>query len=166
MRFLPLRLPRLLVPVVLLGVAIALHAAGAKPAPGQASGKFSVAGQEVTLGHALAFVDRKDERKPTIVVLSDKELPAAGWKSESDFMMWRMDHKFIGVAFWLDTKREAFRTDYYDASGFPTSSSGVIDLKLDPPAGKAITGSAHSTHAGETLSEPIKLDVVFNAAVK
>ena len=83
--------------------------------------------KSVTLAHAAAFADAKDERKPTILVLSDKELPAAGWHAESDYMQYRRSHPFMGAAFWLDKNREVFRTEYYDGSKFPTGGSGIFD---------------------------------------
>lgn len=37
----------------------------------------------VALAYAAAFVDQKDERKPTLLILSDKKLPTDKWTSES-----------------------------------------------------------------------------------
>lgn len=157
-------LPALLITALIAATAFA---ANPKPGPGEASGTFSVGGKVSKLTHAAVFVDQKDEQKPLILIVSDIELPAGGWKSETDFMMYRMDHKkLIGVAFFLDKKREVFRTDYYDGTSFPTSTSGIFELKLDPASGKTLSGSAHSTKAGDTLSTKVKLDVTFNAALK
>lgn len=153
--------------IIFATMAAVAFAAGPKLATGEASGAFSADGKETKLTHVAAFVDQKDERKPVILIVSDVELPAGGWKSETDFMMYRMDHeKMIGVAFYLDKNREVFRTDYFDGTSFPTSTSGIFELKLDPASGKTFSGSAHSTKAGETLSHKVKLDVTFNAALK
>jgi opacity protein-like surface antigen len=160
-------LPHLAVLLVAATIAAAAFAAGPKLAPGEASGTFSVGGKESKLTQAVAFVDQKDKDKPVILIVSDMALPAGSWKSESDFMMFRMDNKkLIGVAFHLDKKREVFRTDFYDGTSFPTSASGIFELKLDPASGKTLSGSAHSTKAGETLSTKVKLDVTFSAALK
>jgi hypothetical protein len=132
--------------------------------PGQASGALTVGDSTVKLSNAGVFVDKKDERKPTVLVLSDQELPLSGWADSSDMIMFRMEHKFNGVAFWLDEKHEVFRTEYYMPGHFPAGASGMFELKLD--AGKSLSGAAVSTDAAAKQSDPIKLDTRFNAAVK
>ena len=154
--------------VVFAGLLItaALARGAGKPGPGQASGTLSVSGKSFTLSHAAAFVDQKDERKPVILVLSDAALPAGAWKSESDYSAYWHEHPLKGVAFWLDRNREVFRTDYYDGGPFPTSASGIFELKLDAGSGKDFTGSAASTAAASKLHEPVRLDATFHAALK
>ena len=132
--------------------------------PGQASGALTVGDSTVKLSNAGVFVDKKDERKPTVLLLSDQELPLSGWADSSDMIMYRMDHKFNGVAFWLDDKNQVFRTEFYMPGQFPAGATGMFELKLD--AGKSLSGAAVSTAAAAKQSDPIKLDVRFNGAVK
>lgn len=154
----------------LLLFAAPLFAAGAlgesgKLAPGQASGTFSVESKNAKISHATAFIDQQDSGKPVILILSDKEISPAGWKSGSDFSMYRREHPFLGVAIWLDKKNQVFRTEFYDGTSFPTSATGIFEVKLDG-TGKSLTGSAHSTAAAAKLRSPVKLDVTFHAPVK
>ena len=68
------------------GAVLAQKAPAAKApaasASGQASGTFAVGGKTYKLSHAAAFVDQKDERKPTVIVITDDEVPAATWTSD------------------------------------------------------------------------------------
>lgn len=155
-------------PAVFAGLLVtaALVRGAGQPGPGQASGTLSVSGKAFTLSHAATFVDQKDERKPVILVLSEAALPAGSWKSESDYSAYCRDHPLKGVAFWLDKNREVFRTEYNDGGQFPTSASGIFELKLDAGSGKDFSGSAVSTSAAARLHEPVKLDATFHAAVK
>src|SRR5262245_36229445 len=113
--------------------------------PGQAAGALTVGEATVKLSNAGLFIDKKDNRKPTVLVLSDQELPLSGWADSSDMIMYRMEHKFNGVAFWLDDKQQVFRTEYYMPGHFPAGAIGMFELKLDSPAGKSFTGTAIST---------------------
>jgi hypothetical protein len=162
-----MRAPKVSAAALGLIVCFTLHssvtAAEAKLAPGTAKGSFTALKKENVLAFATVFVDSKDERKPTILILSDKKLPAEKWKTSGDLMMYRMATPFVGVAFFLDSKREVFRTDYYDGSDFPTSSSGIFTLKLDPAVAGSLSGSAISTPAAAEGREPVKLNVTFNA---
>ncbi len=147
-------------------LAASLARGADRPAAGHASGTLSVSGKSFALSRAAAFVDQKDERKPVILVLSEAELPAASWKSESDYSMYCHDHPLKGVAFWLDRNREVFRTEYNDGGPFPTSASGIFELKLDPGSGKELSGSAVSTAVAAKLHDAVRLDAKFRAAVK
>lgn len=134
-------------------------AAAGDLANGEAKGTYAPKGATaVALEHAAAFTDQKDERKPTILLLTDKKLPTEKWKSEFDLML--SHEKFNGVLFWLDHEGKVFRTDTYE-NGRQASVSGVFELKLDGKPGKELTGSASSGDA--TL---YKLDVKFHATVK
>ena len=159
---------------VFLLAAVALAAPGsvssapaAEPAArsGTASGSFSAGGKTAKLAFAAAFTDQKDDKKPLVLVLSDKEVPASAWKSGSDLSAYRREHPFLGIAFWLDAKNSVFRCDYYDGTSFPTSASGLFDLKVDRAAG-SLSGSAKSNQAAAKLREPVTLDVTFSAALK
>jgi len=159
----PARL-HLALPFVL--VAAALPLAAEPPAPGLASGTFAVGKMSAKISHAAAFVDESDARKPVILVLANRELPAAGWKKESDLSSFRREKGFNGVAFWLDAKREVFRTDYFVVKEFPTSASGLFDLKLESGTARGLMGTARSTPAAGKLSEPVALDAAFHAVLK
>jgi hypothetical protein len=149
--------------IVLTSFATAVFAADAKLAAGAAAGTFTVGGKETKLAYAAAFVDQKDERKPVILIVSDRQLPASTWKTETDFMMATMKQTFIGVVFFIDKKGEVYRTDYYDGTDFPTSTNGIFDLKLDAASGKDLSGTAVSTESAAKTRHPVKLDVKFHA---
>ncbi len=141
-------------------------AAAGAVASGQAVGTFTVKGRVITLAHASAFVDESDKRKLVILLLTEQPVPAAGWKSGTDIMRYRMDRKpLIGVAFKLDDKREVIGADYYEGD-FPTSTSGIFVLKLDGPVGKTLAGSATATETAGKLREPVNLNVRFSATLK
>ncbi len=151
--------------VILFFIAVALPLAAEPPAPGLASGTFSVGKMSVKLTHATTFIDQSDARKPVILVLSDRALPSAGWKKESDLRHFRRTTDFNGVAFWLDAKHEVFRTDYFVVKEFPTGASGLFDLKLQEGAGKSFVGTARSMPRAGKLSDPVALDAAFNAVL-
>ncbi len=126
---------------------------------GAAKGAYTPeGGAAAAITNAAAFVDQKDDRKPTILLLSDKKLPTEKWTSEFDLM--RSHEKFTGVLFWLDKEGSVFRSDTYQ-NGRQASVAGFFELKLDSKGGKDLSGSAVSH---ENASE--KLDVTFHAAVK
>jgi hypothetical protein len=133
--------------------------------PGQASGTLSAEGKVVNLSHAAVFVDQDEKPNATVLILSDEALPISTWKNSSDMMMYRREHKFGGVAFWLNDKREVVRTEYY-AGTFPTSASGIFELKLESPTEKNLKGSANSTATAAKLTDPVKLEARFNAELK
>lgn len=137
----------------------ALLAASDLPS-GSAKGSLTFDGATVALTHAAAFIDQKDERKPVILLLSDKKLPAEKWKSEFDMMFDRS--KFGGIVFFLDQEGKVFRTDVH-MKDKQTGASGIFDLKLDHPASKELTGSATAT---ATDGRSDKLEVTFHATLK
>ena len=127
---------------------------------GSAKGSLTFEGTRVPLTHAAAFVDQKDERKPVILLLSDKKLPVENWKSEFDMMFDKS--KFNGVVFFLDQEGKMFRTDVH-MKDKQTGVSGIFDLKLNNPASKELTGSATAT---ATEGRTDKLDVTFHATLR
>lgn len=153
--------------VALATFGTASLAPAAEPAgkSGTVSGSFSVGGKTAKLAFAATFTDQKDDRKATVLVLSDKEVPASTFKDGSDFSAWRREHKIMGIAFWLDAKNESFRTDFYDGTSFPTSASGLFDVKVTRAAG-SLSGTAKSNQAAAKLHDPVALDATFNAALK
>jgi hypothetical protein len=154
---------------VAMGVApIAVGAAGnpdpSKPgaplSPGVAEGSFTFSGKTIHLSHAATF--RND--KQVVLLLTDEAVPAAKWKDAGDEMLYRMSgHKFGGVEFYLDDKRQVTAANYFGGDT-PTGAKPELALSLDPGTGKTLTGSAHSTPFGENNSSAhLKLDVRFNA---
>jgi hypothetical protein len=133
---------------------------GAPLSSGTAAGDFTFSGKTIHLSHAATFPNDKQ----VVLLLTDEAVPAARFKNAGDEMIYRMGaHKFGGVYFYLDDKRQVTAANYFDADG-PTGAKLELELKLDPPAGKALTGSAHSTPFGEKNSNAhLKLDVRFNA---
>lgn len=149
-------------------VPVAVRAAGNpvkdKPgtplAPGTAAGVFTFSGKTIHLSHAATF--RND--KQVVLLLTDEAVPAASWKDSSDEVMYRMSgHKFGGVEFYLDEKRQVTTANYFGGD-LPTGARSAFELKLDTGTGKALTGSAHSTPFAENqMDSHLKLDVHFNA---
>jgi len=161
-----LRIRRALGGSALLVLTAVAPAPGAPPlADGQAAGSLTVKGKEIPLSHAAAFTDPREKELATVLVLSDAALPAAQWKKASDMSLYFNAHGFRGVAFWIDGKGQVFRCEYYDGTDFPTSVSGIFDLKLDRSGG-SLSGTAKSNPAAAKLSEPVKLDASFRAAAK
>jgi hypothetical protein len=152
------------IPAALIA-ALSLTAAAEALEPGSAAGSFAANGKEAKIAYAAAFTDQDDASKPVVLVLSDKELPASKWRNGSDMSAYRREHPFLGIAFWLDKDNKVFRTDYFDGTSFPTSASGLFELKLDRTA-LSLTGSAKSNQAAAKLTSPVKLDTTFNAALK
>jgi len=150
-------------PVVL--ACLSLIAAPETLKPGIAASRFAANGKEAKIAYAAAFTDQNDAGKPVVLVLSDKELPASKWKNGSEMSAYRREHNFMGVAFWIDKDNKVFRTDFFDGTSFPTSASGIFDLKLDRAA-TSLTGSAKSNAAAAKLHDPVKLDATFSAALK
>lgn len=146
--------------------------AGAKPpaasalASGQAAGTFTAKGKTFKLAHAAAFVDQTDKAKRVILVLSEQPVPSAAWKSHSDLMSHhRNAAPIVGVVFRLDAQREVDTAEYF-VDKFPTSTSGMFVLAFDSAAGKSYAGTAKTTPTAAKLSEPVNLDVRFNATLK
>ena len=134
------------------------------PATGAAAGTLTVKGNAIKLAHAAAFLDEKE--KQVILLVTEQPIPAANWKSHSDIMMYRMNKNPLrGIAFRLDDKRQVVGADYYDDQ-FPTSTSGIFEVKFEGAAGRTLAGTAKSTAAAAKLSDPVSLSVSFNATLK
>jgi hypothetical protein len=127
-------------------------------ASGTAKGSLTFDDATAALSYAAAFVDQKDERKPVILLLSDKKLPVEKWTSEFDMML--SATKFNGIVFFLDKEGKVFRTDVH-MKGRQTGVAGIFELKLDNPTSKDLTGTATAT-AGRSD----KLEVTFHATLK
>jgi hypothetical protein len=119
-------------------------------------------GTPVALAYAGAFVDQKDDRKPTLLILSDIKLPTDTWTSEFDLMRATSKLPFSGAIFFLDKDGEVFRTDFY-WKGRQSSVSGYFNLKLDGKVGKELTGTVASS--GSDAKDP-KVDAAFHATLK
>ena len=100
-----------------------------KVEPGKAMGTFEIDGKTVTTTHAYAFGDQKDKRKPVLILITDRAVPANQWKSESDMDRYRFGKPFRYVCFWIDKDRQEFRREYC-VDKFPVATMGVFDLKL------------------------------------
>jgi hypothetical protein len=117
----------------------------------------------VALAFAGAFVDQKEERKPTPLILSDIKLPTETWTSEFDLMRATGKLPFSGAIFFLDKDGAVFRTDFY-WKGRQSSVSGYFTLKLDGKPGKDLTGTVTSG-SGSEAKDP-KVDATFHATLK
>jgi hypothetical protein len=132
---------------------------------GQAKGTFTRNGKTIPLTYAFVYVDQKDNRKPVLLLIADRQVPAESWTSEFDFMRFHADHPLTGVCFWLDKNREVFRTDYY-WEGRQGSTMGIFELELAKSEPKRFVGKALSTPAALMGDDKFKLGVSFNAALK
>jgi len=84
---------------------------------GSAKGSLAYDGATAELKFAAAsatgrtrcgeFLDRKDERRPIVLVISDQKLPVEKWESELDMTM---DHShWTGVVFFFGKEGQMFR---------------------------------------------------------
>ena len=145
-----------------LGIALSLTAAVSSASDlssGAAKGSLTFDGSTAELTSAAAFVDQKDERKPVVLILSDKKLPAENWTSDFDIM--RDKSKFNGIVFFFDKEGKVYRTDVH-MKDRQTAVSGIFDAKLDNPTSKDLTG----TGSGKSSSGSDKFEVAFHAALK
>jgi hypothetical protein len=158
--------------IIASGSAAENVAKAAAPAAGSANGTFTFGGKTVKLAYAAAFVDQ--ESNLTYLLVTDNKVPAESWTSQLEIMRYLIDkknpsqidknHVFTGVAFVLDKKREMLSADYY-ASGFPTSTGGVFELKLDAGAPKTFSGSAWTDPRVKEKNLP-EMQATFSATLK
>ncbi|MEO6788619.1 MAG: hypothetical protein ABI318_21060 [Chthoniobacteraceae bacterium] len=147
--------------IVTAFLAAATLAFAEAPPAGTARGTCANKGEApVALAFATAFVDQKDERKPTLLILSDVKLPAEKWTSEFDLM--RAGKKFSGAIFFLNKDNEVFRSDFY-WKGRQSSVSGYFKLKLDAAAGKDLIGTVASS---DNDAKAPKVDATFHVTLK
>ncbi len=126
---------------------------------GSAKGSLTFDGATAELKFASAFIDQKDDRKPVVLLLTDKKLPIEKWTSEFDMML---DHtKWSGLAFFVDKDGTTYRTDVH-TNGRQTSVAGIFDIKIDNPKSKDLTGTAKTT----SNAKEDKVDVAFHATLK
>jgi hypothetical protein len=127
--------------------------------PGSAKGSLTFDGATAELKFASAFTDQKDDRKPVVLLVTDKKLPIEKWTSEFDMMR---DHtKWSGLAFFVDKDGAIYRTDVH-TNGRQTSVAGIFDVKIDNPKSKDLTGTAKTTAS----AKEDKVDVAFHARLK
>jgi hypothetical protein len=125
---------------------------------GTAGGFLRYKGITFDLTSAAAFVDQKDDRKPTVLVISAQKAPVEKWKSEADMMRDRA--KWNGLAFFLDKEGHVFRSDIH-LRGVQSSVSGIFELKLDNPTSKDLSGTVKTS----TDTKGPGADVTFHATV-
>jgi hypothetical protein len=111
-----------------------------KEQPGKAMGTLEIDGKTVTMACAYAFVDQEDKRKPVLLLITDRIVPANQWKSEFDMMRYRSNNPFRYVCFWIDRDRQEFRREHF-VDKAPVSTMGVFDLKLTPSTPGTFTGT-------------------------
>lgn len=112
------------------------------------------------LKFASVFIDQKEDRKPTVLILSETKVATDKWVSEFDMM--RADSKWNGAVFFFDKEGAVYRSDVH-MKGRQSSVSGYWEITLDHPGSKDLTGSAKTSEAGGTDK---KLDATFHAALK
>ena len=156
--------------VVFGTVIVALIVSGvrmveAQAAANSAKGSFTVSGKTYPLTHAAAFVDASDSRKPVILVLTDKALPAKALSTSSVLSLERSTNPFSGIALWLDDTQTVFRAEYYE-NGESTATSGVFALKLSSPPGKTLAGAIQTGAAAASVKNIPTTNVTFSATLK
>ena len=120
---------------ILISIATTMCALAEDLPRGTAQGTAATGGEvPATLTSAAAFIDQKDESKPTVLVISDRKLPTEKWTSEFDLMRAVGKLPFSGVVFFIKDG-EAFRTDTY-WKGRQASVSGYFKVTLDAKAGQ------------------------------
>jgi hypothetical protein len=119
---------------------------------------FTFDGATAELKFASAFVDQKDDRKPIVLLVTDKKLPTEKWTSEFDMML---DHTKWSLALFVDKDRTIYRTDVH-TNGRQTSVAGIFDVKIDNPKSKDLVGTAKTTGS----AKEDKVDVAFHATMK
>jgi ankyrin repeat protein len=96
---------------MLLGLVVAasgLAAAGTTPAPGRASGAFSVDGKPVTLAYAYAQVEIGSDGKPALgILLTEEPVPAALIDGENRLADVLQAARTSGLVLQADAKNEA-----------------------------------------------------------
>ena len=153
--------PTLVLQLLLSLVPLTLAAAADLP-NGTAKGTCAKDGAApVALAYAGAFVDQKEDNKPTLLILSDIKLPTGSWTSEFDLMRAVGKLPFSGAIFFLDQDGNVFRSDFY-WKGRQSSVSGYFKLTLNGKAGKELTGTVAS-QAGDA-KDP-KVDATFHATL-
>ena len=143
----------LLAAIVIASTSLAISAEN-DLAIGTARGSFTYEGTTFDLKFAAAFVAYRQSDKPMIILLSDTRLPSDRWLSEFNIMQDKTP--WSGVAFFL-RKGEVFRTDVH-VKGHQSSVSGYLDLKLNDPTAKELTGHAKCRENDKGT----KLDVTFH----
>ena len=146
---------RILLPSLCLSVA-AIGAGPGDLASGSAEGSLTYQSQTIALSTAAAFVDGDDEKKPTVLVISDQKLPVESWHSE--FEMMRDHTEWSGVVFFLSRDGTFYRSDIH-MKGRQASVSGFFGLQWNDPSGKSLSGTAQT----EPSEKETKLKVSFNA---
>ena len=136
-------------------VATALALAADLPS-GSAEGSLTYQGNSADLKFAGAFIDREDDKKPTILVISDQKLPFEKWNSEFDMM--HDQTEWSGVVFFLNRDGTFYRSDVH-MKGRQASVSGFFALQWSDPSGKSLSGNAQT----EPSEKETKLKVSFNA---
>ncbi len=148
---------RCLVLVLSFALANTLLVSGADELSlGSAAGSLTYHGQTVNLTFAGAFVNTDDDKKQTILVLSDQKLPVEKWSSESDLM--RDETKWSGVVFFLNGDGTFGRSDIR-LQGRQAIVSGFFGMQWSDPGGKTLSGRA----ATDPSAKENKLEVVFRA---
>jgi len=125
-------------------------------APGTASGSLTYHGETVNFTAAVAFIDRDDDKKPTILVISDQKLPLEKWNSEFDMM--RDETKWSGLVFFLNRDGTFYRSDIH-LKGRQASVSGFFGMQWSDPTGKNLSGTAQT----DPSTKETKLSVTFNS---
>ena len=158
--------------LVAAAAAMLVPAALAQPAAtglkeGQATGTLVVKGKSIKLAHAYVFVDEKDSRKPVILYLTDKPVPADTWKSDFDIMRYRGSNKLNGIGFWLNPKDkyDDFRNEVCAECDSPTGTSGIFKVKFDGTPGKTFAGKI-TVGSSSSMAKDYQLDGAFNAKLK
>ncbi len=151
--------------VALMVSGVRMVEAQGAAAANSAKGSFTVSGKTYPLTHAAAFVDASDSRKPVILVLTDKALPAKALTTSSVLSFERSTNPFSGIALWLDdtadrVSRRVLRERRVDGDERRVRPEAVEPAGEDPRR-------HHSDRRGGGLAEDVPTtNVTFSATLK
>jgi hypothetical protein len=134
---------------------------------GQAAGTLTANGKTHKLAHASAYIDAKDESRPTVLLLTDVPPNPTLFEGRVTitFAQVMAEQPFSGLVFKMNERGIVRNVEYYDKDE-ATTVTGLFELKLDEPLGKTIIGSAKATPDAATKTPPIQLEATFHATVK
>jgi hypothetical protein len=134
---------------------------------GQAAGTLTANGKTHKLAHASAYIDAKDESRPTVLLLTDVPPNPALFEGRVTitFAQVTAEQPFSGLVFKMNERGIVRNVEYYDKDE-ATNVTGLFDLKLDAPLGKTIVGSVKHVPDAASKTPPVQLEATFHATVK
>jgi hypothetical protein len=143
-------------------LTLALLAARAGAAPGEAKGELNVGGKTTPLAHAYAVPQRGGE---TLLLLTDEPLSDKSIKDVFERIHLADDGKLHAVEMILDSKKTpisvSIRHDAFRAHGGGYSSSEHFEPRASEPG--TVAGRIYRTEPGEFVGVAYTFDATFTA---